>query len=71
MAKENYICPRCNSRMYWTGEISQDSSEKRWLKILYLYKCDNPRCRYESKYDELDPSGERIVWMHKMELMED
>ena len=66
MANDKYICPRCNSEMYWTGNISQDISEKRWLKILYHYKCGDPRCGYKSTYDELDSSGTRIKNMIDM-----
>ncbi len=63
MANEKYTCPRCNSKMFWTGNISPDISEKRWLKILYHYKCVDPRCGYKSSYDELDAAGERIAHM--------
>ncbi len=63
MSDKNYICPRCNSEMYWTGNIRQDIKEKRWCKILYQYRCNDPRCRYESNYDNLDSSGIRIKHM--------
>lgn len=59
MSDEKYICPRCGNEMSWTGNISQDLSEKRYCAVVFEYECRNFKCLYKSKYNQLDSAGMR------------
>ena len=57
MNNENYMCPRCNSRMSWTGNVCQHGTHS--CSILFVYKCTGWDCGYKEKYTKLDSSGEK------------
>lgn len=60
MNTERYICPKCKGDMYWTGNVNQNFKGKCLADLQYHYRCMNPSCNYEEKYERLDDHTIRL-----------